>query len=164
MDEFREGMPRWQEIEKKVMEIIRDEDFFQGDCHVKEYFLVHAPMCITICQMLALKRGLSEESAIVIGALHDIGEIMEKTREEHAHKGIKHAKKILEDNGKFNDEEIEIIASAVGKHSNKDRKDNEYDELIKDADTLASWMLSKTALEGERLKRLKRVREELGGI
>ncbi|MEQ3306976.1 HD domain-containing protein [Fusobacterium varium] len=61
--------------------------------------------------ILAKKRNLNQEIAIMAGMLHDI----------YTYK-FEYSK------------EIDIICTAIHNHSNKERIDSEYDELLKDAD------------------------------
>ncbi len=159
MDEFRQNMPRWQLVEKEVLKIIKEAELDTGNCHAQDYFFIHIPMVIAVAQMLAQKRGLREDIAICIAALHDIGEIVDKERERHAERAVPHAQKMLERVGKFSEEEKKIILSAVAKHSNKAEIDGPYDELIKDADVFASWLLIKDELQGPRLERLEKVKQ-----
>lgn len=56
------------------------------------------------------------------------------------------AKDFLMQSGLFTEEEISIITSAIANHSHKEREDDAYSELIKDADVLSH------VLQGEILK------------
>ena len=94
---------------------------------------------------LAEIRNLDMVAAKLIAWLHDIARIKYGYRgKKHAKEGKKEAKKILK---KMNVDEktIEIVVGAVGNHRKKDGIDDEYSELIKDADCLSH----KTEFDGD---------------
>lgn len=95
--------------------------------------------------IIALKRGHNTayaELANIAGILHDY--ISYKNREldndEHAHLCEPVVRKLLIDLTIFTEQEIEMICSAVYKHSDKDVIDSEFDEIIKDADVMHHWL------------------------
>lgn len=50
------------------------------------------------------------------------------------------AEKILTEAGCFTAEEIELICHAIRNHSDKERVDAEFDEILKDADEMQHWL------------------------
>jgi hypothetical protein len=112
----------------------------------KVWELKHASSCLQVGRLLALKRGLSLELAEIICVLHDIAVIETGSYIDHAKKGAEIAKKILEENGRFKAEEIELICSAIAHHSEKEvYSDDPYVELVKDADVYDCSLYEGTA-------------------
>ncbi len=88
------------------------------------------------CTLLALKRNLDAELAATCGMLHDIYYMIDISGKDHAEKGSKLAKEILNKIGQYSDEEIELITTAIANHGRKLFIDGIYDELLKDADVM----------------------------
>lgn len=89
--------------------------------------------------MIALKRGNSRavaELATIAGMLHDWCKYERNIDDDHAHISAADARMVLEKAGCFTAEEIDRIATAIYKHSDKSVVDSEFDEILKDADTL----------------------------
>ena len=135
--------------------------------------LKHSAGCVQVGRILAQARNLDVEIAETACVLHDIYVIVEGKYADHAHQGAPLAKKILEENGEFSSDEIELIVSCVHDHSDKDvYSDNPYVELVKDADVFDCSLYknagnyysihksSKVVADYE--KRIKTVRSELG--
>jgi len=112
-----------------------------------------------LAAMIALKRGLDPELATMIGLLHDIHTLLTGDPEKHAKHGSEKARKILEGLRIVDDEELEIICNAIRNHSKKAVTQDEYSELIKDADVLSHYFYNITlplfAKDVERLAALK---------
>ncbi|HKL10579.1 MAG TPA: CHAD domain-containing protein [Clostridia bacterium] len=86
---------------------------------------------------LAELRNLDIMIAELTAWLHDIARIKYGFRgKKHAKEGKKEAKEILEKLN-FDEKTIEIVVGAIGNHRKKGRIDDEYSELIKDADCLS---------------------------
>jgi len=101
----------------------------------KVFELKHSSSVIQICRLLAQKRSLNEELAVIIAALHDLFVNDTGRTTNHAHASAKMVEGILRKTKKFTDAEIKLIAKAVSEHSDKDKvSKNSYVELIKDAD------------------------------
>ncbi len=86
---------------------------------------------------LAQARKLNKDVACLIAWLHDIGRIKYGYYgKKHAVEGAKEAEKILQ---KISIEKdiVETITTAIYNHRRKHRIDDDYSELIKDADSLA---------------------------
>lgn len=89
--------------------------------------------------MIALKRGHSREVAelaVIAGMLHDWCKYERDIDDDHARISAKDARVVLEKAGCFTVEEMDRIETAIYKHSDKSVVDSEFDEILKDADTL----------------------------
>ena len=89
--------------------------------------------------MIALKRGHSKEVAelaVIAGMLHDWCKYERDEDEDHAHVSAADARAVLAKADCFTAEEIEMVAQAIYKHSDKSVVDSDFDEILKDADTL----------------------------
>lgn len=97
----------------------------------------------SLCGILALKRNLDIEIACIIGLLHDYSTYITGTSFDHANRSALMVKKILENSNLFTIEEINIIVTAIKNHSSKDQIDDDYSELIKDADAMHQYLQEK---------------------
>lgn len=89
------------------------------------------------CAWLAMRRGLDINIAETIGLLHDVGRIEEYvTGKKHSTVGAKIAKRWLSEYP-IEDNAAKVIINAIGKHNSKKKIGDEFEELIKDADSLA---------------------------
>ena len=101
-------------------------------------------MCIShmygvafFCTLLATKRNMNAELATTCGMLHDICWMTGGGGDNHAVKGAEQARDILKSMNAYSDDEINVITTAISKHSDKDTINEPYDELLKDADVMA---------------------------
>ena len=120
----------YQTIEEKTHGIYKQRAYF------------HSLAVSSLCQKLALERGLN------IQFIHH-------SSFEHAKRSSEMLASLLNE---FNDSEKQIILNAIALHSHKEHIDDEYSELLKDADVLAQYLnepdiILKTASQ-MRLKRL----------
>ena len=106
----------------------------------------------TLCLLLAKERNLDDELCAIIGLLHDIAVPIYSSSFQHATRSSELAKELLDPI--FSEEEKNIIITAISNHSHKERIDDAYSELIKDADCWSHY-LEKTVLKHEELERLK---------
>lgn len=136
-----------------------------------QWELKHSSGVIQLAKMLAQKRGVNGELAVVAAALHDIYVILNGSYEEHAKKSSEIAKQILIESKQFSNNEITKICKAVAEHSNKQKySDNKLIELIKDADCLDCFLYTKNGYDSEKPKeilvhyynRIVKIRKELG--
>ena len=113
--------------------------------------------------LIAIKKGLDPELLGIIAALHDIGAVRTKKRENHAMNASEFVYEIINEyNTKWRgnldiitEEEQAIIHDAVINHSDKETvTDNPYIETMKDIDSLDashvknSKLVPKTGKEG----------------
>lgn len=101
-------------------------------------------------KLLALKRGLDIELALIIGHMHDLGRIVHNIRGEgHGEACRYEVEKGLDIVGGFTDRERYIIVKAVENHDKKFEIGEEYEELIKDADLMERFLSKPNYFEHE---------------
>lgn len=165
-------LTRFENVERKVIEIILSIKDDSGREDSKIFEFMHACGSIQIARVLAQKRKLNIDIAATATILHDIQTITSGKHKDHAKLGAVIAEKILKEFD-FPKKEIEIITNAIAHHSEKEIYSKDpYVELVKDADVF-ECSLYKNA-EGfykihkpphiykEYIKRIKKVRKELG--
>ena len=166
-----DGLSRSEEIELLVVDrLLKSKVHEERRESSVQWELKHSSGVVQIARMLAQKRGIDEELAVVASALHDIHVIMEGGYEAHAERGAAIARKLLEETGQFGRAEIRKICAAIKNHSSKHKygKDG-LSELVKDADCF-DCSLYGDGIYGEKppeqlahyYRRIIRVREELG--
>ncbi len=113
--------------------------------------------------ILAEKRGLDSELSSMAAMLHDLYAYKSGSYDDHAHKGAELARSILEELQLTDEEETDIICSAIYHHDDKHVVDGPMDEVLKDADVIHHCMndLSKTVKDKEK-SRYECLRKELG--
>jgi len=114
-----------------------------------KWSVMHMFSSSQLASLVALKRGLNPELLAISAALHDIGAIKTKRRENHAENASIFVYEIIEvynsslrgDLPLINDEEIKIIHETVVNHSDKGNiSDNLYVEAMKDVDSLDRYL------------------------
>ena len=111
--------------------------------------------------MLARKRGLDPELAAMAAMLHDLHAYKSGSYDDHAHKGAELAREILTELGLTNQEETDIICSAIYHHDDKRSVDAPMDELLKDADVIHHTMNDTAkAIKEKEQERYDRISEE----
>ena len=118
----------------EILRVEMDKLIFASS-HPRKYFS-HLYCVSKFCSLLAIRRKLNIELAATCGMLHDIANVTGSDG-NHALKGAKEAEKLLRKLNLYDDEEIEIIATAISRHSNKDAVHEPYDEILKDADVMS---------------------------
>lgn len=113
--------------------------------------------------MIAEKRKESAELAAMAAMLHDLHAYKSGSYEDHAHKGAELAREILNTLKLTDENETEIIYSAIYHHDDKLVVDSPMDEVLKDADVVHHCMndLSKPIKEKEQ-SRYEALRKEFG--
>lgn len=115
------------------------------------------------CALLAEKRQQNVELAAIAGLLHDIYAYKTGSRTDHAHQGASVAREILQELNLFSEEEINMVAGAIYRHSDKDRIDSPFDEVLKDADVLQHFLIMPLAeTVPHEAARAGKLKEELG--
>ena len=104
--------------------------------------------------MIAKKRGLDPEIASMAAMLHDLHAYNTGSYYDHAHKGAELARKILSELKLTDEEETDMICSAIYHHDDKLVVDAPMDEVLKDADVIHHCMndLSKPIKEKEQAR------------
>ena len=167
-------LSRSESIEKFVLDSIIESDLSNEQRESSSHWeIMHSSTCKAFMHVLAEKRGLDVELARVAGALHDFYVIKTGKYKDHARLGADLVAEILNNTQQFSDQEITAIVDMVGNHSDKHiYSDNQYNELIKDADVFdcslyegtESYYLAKKPFPvcREYFERIKSVRAELG--
>lgn len=110
--------------------------------------------------LLAMKEKLDVELCLIAALLHDGARYLDNQAKDHALYSSRKARRLLEEDGRFSEQEIETIASAIALHSNKKEVDSPYDEVIKNADALAHFQ-ENGSLEGLKKSEQERVKKIL---
>lgn len=126
-------MNRYEDLKDIFYQTI--EEKCHGIYKQKAYF--HSIQVCTLCQIYATKRNLDRELASIIGLFHDWAQFIYHSSFQHGIRSSELIKKYLID---FTGEEIHIITTAISKHSDKDKHDDAYSELIKDMDIYAKYL------------------------
>lgn len=158
-------MDRVRRLQNYVIDLCKDLDWDDSKIDVsKNWVIAHYISASQIARLLALKRGYDSELSAAAGALHDIGLIVNGGMEsKHAANGRARAVEILNTVGDFNTEEVELIANAVARHSEKDKIGTWLDEVIKDTDVLDCTLHGSDFSTHEyHFKRVKNLEKELG--
>ena len=119
------------------LEILRNEmnKLIYASSDPRKYF-AHLYFVSLFCTLLALKRELNVELASTCGMLHDIANV-NGSGGDHALKGSEEAEELLKTINLYNEEEINIITTAISRHSDKKAIHEPYDEILKDADVMS---------------------------
>lgn len=113
------------------------EEHTYGIYKKKAFF--HSVQVSAICQKMALERNLDIEIAGIMGLFHDYSQFIRHNSFEHAHYSALMTMEIL-DQCHYPKEKAAIIINAISCHSDKEHVDDEYSEILKDADVLAQYM------------------------
>ena len=125
-------MKRYNKLQELFYESIERE------CHgiYKQKALFHSLQVCALCQKLALEQGLDVTLAMIIGLFHDYAQFIHHTSFDHASRSAQMLRPYLNE---FSPEDIHIIITAIQNHSHKERIDDAYSEIVKDADILAQY-------------------------
>lgn len=102
----------------------------------KKAAYIHLYGVSNICAMIAMKRKVSTELAMMAGMLHDLHTYKTQSSERHAFHGAELARGILKELKIADEFEIDVISNAILHHSNKSDVHTAFDEILKDADVL----------------------------
>lgn len=131
------------------------------DINTKMDQIIHANTVAAVCCLLAKKRGLNVDIALITGYLHDVGKFVLSKSRNHAETGSKIVYGLLRSIKEITDEEIEVICCAIERHDKKNIVDDPYEEIIKDADSLAPYLINyEDKITKNRQKRLKKIFDE----
>lgn len=125
-------MDRIEKVRKIVDEIL----LHMTDAKERRCAYLHLYGVAQACAMLALKRNENAELAVVAGMLHDIYSYANMDSNDHAHKGAEMARNILNTLNIFNEDEKDLICTAIYHHSDKSMVHDWLDEILKDADVM----------------------------
>ena len=104
--------------------------------------------------LIAEKRRLNAELACMAAMLHDLAAYRTGSYDDHAHRGAELAREILAELGETDQEETDLICSAIYHHDDKLVVDEPMDEVLKDADVIHHCMndLAKEVKEKEKAR------------
>ena len=148
---------------EKVREIVDEILVNMTDSEERRCAYLHLYGVSQACALLALKRKENIELAMIAGMLHDIYTYANRDSLDHAHKGAKMVREILESLQIFSEEEKDLICSAIYHHSDKAEVHGSLDEILKDADVM-QHVLYNPVLVDERKKseRFSLLKKEFG--
>lgn len=158
-------LKRAYRLQKKVIEMVKRLDWDDEKIDVsQDWVIMHLATASQLAHLLALRRGQDFELARAAGMLHDIGLVVNMGMEKgHAINGYDKAQEILRAAGGYSETEMDLIANAVAKHSEKDKVGNWLEELIKDVDVLDCTLHGSDFSPFEHhFKRVKNLEKELG--
>ena len=122
---------RLETLRCEIDKLIEKEDWEKTRMYISHMYGV-----ARFCALLAMKRNMNVELAATCGMLHDIYYMAGGSSDNHALKGAKQAEAILKAMNAYSDDEINIISTAIARHSDKKSVHQPYDELLKDADVM----------------------------
>lgn len=135
-------MNRYYYIKNKVYIILNNECFGNK----RRDGLEHLFNVANMANFLALKENLDNELAAIIGILHDLATYKYNNNFDHANLSSVLAQSILIESKLFNEKEINTIVTAIKNHSCKEQIDDQYSELIKNADLLVQHLYEPDAI------------------
>ena len=143
-------MSRLKELRNYVCGVINNLD----DVDERTAAITHLNGVALAAVILAKKRGLDEELASMEAMLHDLHAYKTGSYDDHAHLGAELARSILNELNLTNEDETDIICSAIYHHDDKLVTDGPTDEVLKDADVIHHCMndLSKKIKEKEQAR------------
>ena len=125
-------MNRIETVRAEVDKLIEKND----NAEIKRTAYVHLYGVAQACALIAAKRGLNSELAVIAGMLHDIYAYTSGDRINHAQRGAAMCRGLMTDMRIFTYDEIKTVFSAVYHHSDKASVHEPFDELLKDADVM----------------------------
>ena len=150
---------RTEKLRQYITENIFDIKNIERSCAINN----HIYAVSQFCAMIALKRGQNAELATIAGMLHDIHTLKTLDSKDHAIKGSKLAKEILDILKITSDEETEIICQAIYNHTNKKDKHSEFIEVLVDADVIQHYLYNiELPISEQEKNRLDQLKKEFG--
>ncbi len=119
-------------VNKKLLNVPDDER--------RHDLYAHINGVANFSSIFALKRKLDPQIAITIALLHDIAAIIHNSYDDHAHLGAIIARDFLTALGSYTDDEIDIIATAIQRHTSDPRGFQRYDAILSEADFLQPYL------------------------
>ena len=113
------------------------------------------------CALIALRRDENVELATMAGMLHDFYTYKFMDSKNHAEKGAILAKEVLNELKITDNNETDLICSAIHNHSSKSGVFSSFDEVLIDADVLQHCIYNITmpVMEHEKIRFEKLVAE-----
>lgn len=152
-------MDRIEAVRDAVDGILRD----MTDSEEMKFAYIHLYGVAQAAALIAEKRGENAELAVVAAMLHDIYSYKNAYTADHAHKGAVIARAILNELNLFSIEEVNLICSAIRRHSGKGTVDTPFDEVLKDADAMQHILYNPLfAVRDQELERFYHLKAEFG--
>lgn len=156
-------MNRLLELEIRLNQVI---DAQEGKIATRDESLdwerIHMASSARCAWLLAMKRGADPELSACAACVHDYGRILTGKQNGHAEAGYEPVKAFLRETELFNEEEIEIIATAVKNHSLKTETGTLIEEVVKDADVIDCYQYGYPFDRPEKEIRYQKWRQEYG--
>lgn len=118
--------------EQEMVKISRDKDLDYDFDHMKD--------AVKYGKLLADKRKIDPDIACIACAMQNVGRIKSGKSEAHALSGYPMVKQMLAGMRCFEPSEMEQIATAVQRHSDKEQVHTPLDELVKDVDIYVRYV------------------------
>ena len=137
---------------------LNDDNYFRKRAYTHLYGVSH------FCAMIALKREQNAELATMAGLLHDFYSYKMVDQVNHAEKGAILARETLDFLKITDEKETGLICEAIHNHTDKINLHSDFDEILKDADTLQPYLYNISVVETNeaRKDRIKKLSEEFG--
>ncbi len=140
MADYERQLTRVDIVRKDLDKLIMGFD----DPEVQREAYVHLYGVGQACALIAFKRGHDgefAELACIAGMLHDIAKYENGINPtDHAKRSALRAWHILEMTNMFSEDELTMICTGIANHSDKNRSDDEFSEILKDADAMQHWL------------------------
>lgn len=121
---------------EKVREVVDEILLKMTKDEARRHAYLHLYGVSQACALLALKRKEDVELAVIAGMLHDIYTYANLDSRDHAHKGAEMAREILDSLHIFEEDEKDLVCTAIYNHSDKSMVHGWLDEILKDADVM----------------------------
>lgn len=124
--------PIYDFLNQKLLEVSDDER--------RHYLYSHIHGVANCSALLALRRGINPELAIAAALLHDIAAVIHDSYDQHAQTGADIARTFLSGLGSYSVEDIDVIATAIEKHTGDPRAYQRYDAILSEADFMQPYL------------------------
>lgn len=146
-----------------VRKIVDDMVKSLSDEETKRNAYVHLYGVGQACALIALHRGHDREYAElaeISGLLHDYCKYKYGIEENHAELSAKETKPLLVETKEFTESEIDLIYNAIMIHSEKEITNDEFSEILKDADEMQHTLRNPKEEYFYQKERMQRLLEE----
>lgn len=126
-------MKRYLELRDQFLILIETKSHGYYQRHAYD----HSFSVSSLCLLLGQERHLNPELCAIIGLFHDLASAIYASNFQHGPRSAQLLEPYLVD---FTQEEKDIILHAISHHSSKDIIDGPYDECLKDADVLYTYL------------------------
>ena len=148
---------------EKVREVVDEILLKMTKDEARRHAYLHLYGVSQACALLALKRKEDVELAVIAGMLHDIYTYANLDSRDHAHKGAEMAREILDSLHIFEEDEKDLICTAIYNHSDKSMIHSWLDEILKDADVMQHVLYNPLFdIKQQERKRFELLQKEFG--